>query len=66
MNVKIPEDLFFDMVDLLVAPKILLPAQGNCVLALENRNRVLDRLLAIRRAVVLPIGQPSSADHQFN
>jgi hypothetical protein len=66
MNVKIPEDLFFDMVDLLVAPKTLLPAQGNCVLALENRNRVLDRLLAIRRAVVLPIGQPSSADHQFN
>ncbi|MCG6905232.1 MAG: hypothetical protein LJE63_01305 [Desulfobacteraceae bacterium] len=65
MNVKIPEDLFFDMVDLLVAPKALLPAQGNCVLTIENRNRVLDRLLVIRRAVVQTIGHPPSADYQF-
>lgn len=66
MNVKIPEDLFFDMVDLLVAPKTLLPAQGKCVLGIENRNRVLDRLLVIRRAVVHPIGQLPSAEHQFS
>lgn len=66
MNVKIPEDLFFDMVDLLVAPKTLLPAQGSCVLTIENRNRVLDRLLVIRRAVAHPVGQPPSAVHQFS
>lgn len=65
MNVKIPEDLFFDMVDLLVEPKTLLPTSGDCVLAMENRNHVLNRLLDIRRAVVQASGPSPAAGHKF-
>ena len=66
MNVAIPEDLFFDMVDLLIAPQTLLPAQGRCVLAMENRNHVLDRLLVIRRALAHQGGGSPAAAHQFD
>jgi len=45
--------LFFDIVDLLREPKSLIPADGTCVLHLTKRNHVMDRLLAIRRSVVL-------------
>ncbi len=48
MEVQIPEKLFFDMIDLLVEPQSLRPDEGICVLSLEARNRVLDRLLALR------------------
>ncbi len=49
------------MVDLLVEPKRLLPVEGDCVLAIKNRNHVLKRLLIIRRAVVRSSGQFPSA-----
>ena len=52
-QVVIPESLFFDMVDLLKAPKTLAPAEGKCVLHLDKRNDVLDRLLKLRRDIVL-------------
>ena len=48
MEVQIPEKLFFDMIDLLVEPQSLRPDEGICVLSLDARNRVLDRLLALR------------------
>jgi hypothetical protein len=48
VDVQIPEKLLFDMIDLLVEPQSLRPDQGVCVLSLEARNRVLDRLLSIR------------------
>jgi hypothetical protein len=48
MNVNIPEKLFFDVVDLLVEPQSLRPQEGTCVLSLDARNQVLERLLQIR------------------
>ena len=53
-QVAIPEKLFFDMVDLLKTPRSLVPAEGKCVLGLDKRNDVLDRLLKLRRDIVLP------------
>jgi hypothetical protein len=40
--------LFFDVVDLLVEPQSLRPQEGTCVLSLDARNQVLERLLQIR------------------
>jgi hypothetical protein len=53
------------MVDLLVEPKSLLPAMGDCVLAIENRNHVLNRLLEIRRAVIQASISSPAAGHKF-
>ena len=50
MEIQIPEKLFFDMIDLLVEPRSLRPDEGICVLSLEARNRVLNRLLSIRHS----------------
>lgn len=49
MYVKIPEDLLYEMVELLVEAKALKPAKDECVLHLSKRNRVLDQLLVMRR-----------------
>ena len=49
MSVKIPEDLLFEMVELLVEPKYLNPTQDECVLHLAKRDRILDQLLVYRR-----------------
>ena len=52
MNVQIPEKLLYDMIDLLVEPQSLRPAEGTCVLDIDARNRVLDRLLTIRHRLL--------------
>ncbi|MBI9087072.1 MAG: hypothetical protein JEZ11_25990 [Desulfobacterales bacterium] len=39
------------MVDLLREPKTLIPAEDKCVIRMEKRNDVLDRLLDIRRSI---------------
>ncbi len=49
MDVKITEDLLYEMVELLVETKALSPGKDECVLHLSKRNRVLDQLLVIRR-----------------
>lgn len=49
MYVQIPEDLLYEMVELLVETKALKPAKDECVLHLSKRNRVLDQLLVMRR-----------------
>lgn len=49
--VEISDKLFFDMVDLLREPKTLIPAENKCVIRMERRNDVLDRLLDIRRSI---------------
>jgi hypothetical protein len=53
-QVSIPEQLFYDMVDLLKAPKSLVPSEGKCILHMAKRNDVLHRLLRLRREIVLP------------
>ena len=40
------------MVDLLREPQTLIPAEDKCVIQMEKRNDVLDRLLVIRRSVL--------------
>ena len=49
MSVKIPEDLLFEMVELLVEPKYLNPTEDECVLHMSKRDRILDQLLVHRR-----------------
>ena len=49
--VEISDKLFFDMVDLLREPRKLIPAEDKCVIRMEKRNDVLDRLLDIRRSI---------------
>ncbi len=58
MQVPIPEKLFFDIIDLLVEPRSLRPNEGTCVLSLDARNQVLDRLLHIRHSLLFD--SPSS------
>lgn len=57
ISVKIPEKLFFDIVDLLREPKSLAPRAEECVLPLDGRNAVLGRLLTIRRQLVQGAGR---------
>jgi len=62
MQVQIPEKLFFDMIDLLVEPRSLRPDEGTCVLSIEARNLVLDRLLQIRHSLLFdPPPAPAKA-----
>ena len=49
MDVKIPEDVLYEMVELLVEPKYLKPSENECVLHLDKRDRLLDQLLVLRR-----------------
>ena len=49
MNVKIPENLLYEMVELLVEPKYINPSEDECVLHLSKRDRILDQLLVLRR-----------------
>jgi hypothetical protein len=49
MDVKIPEDVLYEMVELLVEPKYLDPSENECVLHLDKRDRLLDQLLVLRR-----------------
>jgi hypothetical protein len=58
--VNISEDLFFDMVDLLREPKLLTPRTSECVIRLDRRNNVLNRLLAVRREILEPADAPST------
>ena len=57
ISVKIPDKLFFDMVDLLREPKSLTPLTEECVLQLDDRNAVLNKLLVIRRQLVQKTGR---------
>lgn len=57
ISVKIPEKLFFDIVDLLREPKMLTPLAEECVLLLDDRNTVLNKLLTIRRQLVRNAGR---------
>lgn len=58
-GVQVPENLFYEMLELLKQPCSLNPAEGKCVLHLEKRNQVLDRLLQIRREIVMePCNRP--------
>lgn len=52
LMVNIPEELFFEIVDTFRNPQTLNPAKGECVIHMDQRNKVLDPLLQIRRAVV--------------
>ncbi len=58
MSVKISENLFFEMVDLLMEPKSMIPAKSECILHLAKRNNVLDRLLRVQRNVLF--GRPET------
>lgn len=58
ISVHIPEKLFFDIVDLLREPKSLIPANRECVVGMDRRDRILDALLQIRREVVQDSGRP--------
>ncbi len=58
ISVKIPENLFYDIVDLLREPKSLAPLAQECTLPLDDRNTVLDQLLVIRRHLVRNAGRP--------
>ncbi len=49
MDVKISENLLYEMVELLVEAKSLRPSENECVLHLSKRNRILDQLLVMRR-----------------
>ena len=49
MDVKISENLLYEMVELLVEAKTLKPAKDECVLHLSKRNHILDQLLVMRR-----------------
>lgn len=61
--VEISDKLFFDMVDLLREPKTLIPAEDKCVIRIEKRNDVLDRLLDIRRSIAEDYGTPPRPVH---
>jgi hypothetical protein len=50
MSVKIPEELFYDIVTLLTEPKVFNPAQKECVVSMDRRDQVLQRLLKIQRS----------------
>lgn len=52
MSVEISEKLLFDMVDLLVEPKALIPSEGKCVINLDARNDIVRQLLKIQRRVL--------------
>lgn len=49
MSIKIPEELFYDIVTLLTEPKVFNPAEKECVVSMERRDSVLHRLLQIQR-----------------
>jgi hypothetical protein len=53
MDVKIPENLLYQMVELLVEPKSLKPAKDECVLHLSKRDQILNQLLVMRRKALL-------------
>ena len=53
MNVKIPEHLFYDIVELLTEPKLLNPADNECVVNIDRRDAVLRQLLNIQRSRIL-------------
>ena len=52
MSVQIPENLVYEMVELLTEPKCIRPAKDECVLHLSKRNKVLDQLLVLRRQIL--------------
>ena len=58
MAVQIPEQLLFDMVQLLTEPKALIPAEGTCVLSIEARDRVLNDLLQVQRNFLFSTAAP--------
>ena len=53
MNVKIPENLFYDIVALLTEPKLLNQAENECVVNIDRRDAVLRQLLNIQRSRIL-------------
>jgi len=50
MSVKIPDELFYDIVTLLTEPKVFNQADRECVVSMERRDEVLQRLLRIQRS----------------
>ena len=50
MSIKIPEELFYDIVTHLTEPKVFNPAQKECTVSMERRDQVLQRLLKIQRS----------------
>ncbi len=60
MDVKIPENFLYQMVELLVEPKTLRPAKDECVLHLSKRDLILDQLLLMRRKALAQNQEPAS------
>jgi len=60
MDVKIPENFLYQMVELLVEPKSLRPAKDECVLHLSKRDRILNQLLLMRRKALAHNHDPAS------
>lgn len=50
MSVKIPDELFYEIVTLLTEPKVFNPAEKECVVSMEQRDAVLRQLLQIQRS----------------
>ncbi len=60
MDVKIPENFLYKLVELLVEPKSLKPAKDECVLHLSKRDQILDQLLLMRRKALAQSQDPTS------
>jgi hypothetical protein len=65
MDVKIPENFLYQMVELLVEPKLLRPAKDECVLHLSKRDRILDQLLLMRRKALAQKQEPATVKALF-
>lgn len=52
MSVQVPENLVYEMIELLTEPKTIKPAKDECVLHLGKRNKMLDQLLILRRQIL--------------
>ena len=50
MSVKIPDELFYDIVTLLTEPKVFNQAEKECVVSMDRRDAVLRKLLQIQRS----------------
>ncbi len=53
MSVKISENLLFEMVDLLMKPKTMIPLDNECVIHMAKRDSVLKNLLRVQRGVLM-------------
>lgn len=66
MDIKIPENFLYQMVELLVEPKALKPAKDECVLHLSKRDQILDQLLLMRRKALSENQKPASINSLFS